>query len=110
MIGLRRLKPRLTTSCRCVGMHQIDAAMRLEGRDSETPQRQILCSHNPRMLAELLLKWPLIRQLRGGGEGPCGEAMSERTEGPPPQKESAQLARPHLPYFAGRSGPPIYQR
>ena len=31
------------------------------------------------MLAELLLKWPLIRQLRTGADGTGAEAMSERT-------------------------------
>jgi hypothetical protein len=31
------------------------------------------------MLAELLLKWPLIKQLKNGTDGTGAEAMSDRT-------------------------------
>ena len=49
----------------------------------------IVFAYTLRMLAELLLKWPLIRQLRGDEDA----AMSERTRALRPKNEPAQVAR-----------------
>src|SRR5258708_33351815 len=62
------------------------------------------------MLAELLLKWPLIRQLRGGGDGTGVEAMSERTNALRPKNEGAAVARCLCPYCAVGCGQLIYHR
>src|SRR6266852_3855603 len=50
------------------------------------------------MLAELLLKWPLIRQLRSGSDGTGIEAMSDRTRALRPKNEGASVARSICPY------------
>jgi formate dehydrogenase major subunit len=50
------------------------------------------------MLAELLLKWPLIRQLRSGADGTGVEAMSDRTRVLRPKNEGASVARSICPY------------
>jgi formate dehydrogenase major subunit len=62
------------------------------------------------MLADLLLKWPLIRQLRGGGDGTGVEAMSERTNALRPKNEGASVARSICPYCAVGCGQLIYHR
>lgn len=62
------------------------------------------------MLAELLLKWPLIRQLRGGGDGTGAEAMSDRTNALRPKNEGASVARSICPYCAVGCGQLIYHR
>jgi formate dehydrogenase major subunit len=62
------------------------------------------------MLAELLLKWPLIRQLRGGGDGTGAEAMSERTRALRPKNESANVARSICPYCGVGCGQLVYHR
>ena len=62
------------------------------------------------MLAELLLKWPLIRQLRGGGDGTGEEAMSERTRALRPKNEGAQVARSICPYCGVGCGQLVYHR
>lgn len=62
------------------------------------------------MLAELFLKWPLIRQLRGGGDGTGEEAMSERTRALRPKNEAAQVARSICPYCAVGCGQLAYHR
>jgi formate dehydrogenase major subunit len=50
------------------------------------------------MLAELLLKWPLIRQLTSGSDGTGVEAMSERTLTLRPRNEGSGVARSICPY------------
>jgi formate dehydrogenase major subunit len=62
------------------------------------------------MLAELLLKWPLIRQLRGGGDGTGVESMSDRTNALRPKNEGASVARSICPYCAVGCGQLIYHR
>jgi formate dehydrogenase major subunit len=62
------------------------------------------------MLAELLLKWPLIRQLRGGGDGTGVEAMSEATRALRPKKAGAEVARSICPYCAVGCGQLVYHR
>jgi len=62
------------------------------------------------MLAELLLKWPLIRQLRNGSDGTGAEAMSERTKALRPKNEGADVARSVCPYCGVGCGQLIYHR
>jgi formate dehydrogenase major subunit len=62
------------------------------------------------MLAELLLKWPLIRQLRTRTDGTGEEAMSERTRELRPRNEHAQVARSVCPYCAVGCGQLVFHR
>src|SRR4051794_20459211 len=58
------------------------------------------------MLAELLLKWPLVRQLRGDGDA----ATSDRTRALRPKNEDAQVARSICPYCGVGCGQLVYHR
>jgi formate dehydrogenase major subunit len=58
------------------------------------------------MLAELLLKWPLIRQLRGDKDA----ALSDRTRGLRPKNDGAQVARSICPYCGVGCGQLVYHR
>ena len=62
------------------------------------------------MLAELLLKWPLIRQLKSGTDGTGAEAMSERTRTLQPRNAGAEVARSICPYCAVGCGQLVYHR
>src|SRR4051794_13905895 len=62
------------------------------------------------MLAELLLKWPLIRQLRSGGDGTGVEAMSDATKALRPKNEGAQGAREMCPSWGVGCGQFVSQR
>ncbi len=62
------------------------------------------------MLAELLLKWPLIRQLKTGGNGTGVEAMSEATKQLRPKNRGAQVARSVCPYCGVGCGQLVYHR
>jgi formate dehydrogenase major subunit len=62
------------------------------------------------MLAELLLKWPLIRQLRSGSDGTGAEAMSERSRDLRPKHEGAEVARSICPYCGVGCGQLVYHR
>lgn len=62
------------------------------------------------MLAELLLKWPLIRQIVEGGDGTGPEAMSARTRSLRPKNEGAKVARSVCPYCAVGCGQLIFHR
>jgi formate dehydrogenase major subunit len=62
------------------------------------------------MLAELLLKWPLIRQLKTGSDGTGAEAMSERTKALRPKNEGAEVAKSICPYCGVGCGQLIYHR
>jgi formate dehydrogenase major subunit len=58
------------------------------------------------MLAELLLKWPLIRQLAGDKDA----AMSERTRTLRKKNDAAQVARSICPYCGVGCGQLVYHR
>ena len=58
------------------------------------------------MLAELLLKWPLIRQLRGDKDA----AISHRTRGLRPKNDGAQVARSICPYCGVGCGQLVFHR
>jgi len=62
------------------------------------------------MLAELLLKWPLIRQLKSGADGTGAEAMSERTRNLQPRNAGAEVARSICPYCGVGCGQLVYHR
>ena len=58
------------------------------------------------MLAELLLKWPLIRQLRGDRDA----AVSDRTRALRPKHDGAEVARSICPYCGVGCGQLVYHR
>jgi formate dehydrogenase major subunit len=62
------------------------------------------------VLAELLLKWPLVRQIIGGGDGTGSEAMSERTMQLQPKHDGASVARSVCPYCAVGCGQLVFHR
>src|SRR5882762_8815492 len=62
------------------------------------------------MLAELLLKWPLIRQLKNRADGTGEEAMSARTKHLRPKNKDAEVARSICPYCAVGCGQLVYHR
>src|SRR5438874_8446138 len=70
----------------------------------------ILFAYTLPMLAELLLKWPLIRQLRGGRDGTGEEAISERTRALRPKHDGAEIARSICPYCGVGCGQLVYHR
>jgi formate dehydrogenase major subunit len=70
----------------------------------------IVLAYTPRMLAELLLKWPLIRQLKTGADGTGVEAMSEATHALRPKNEEASVARSICPYCGVGCGQLVYHR
>src|SRR5205809_8634 len=66
----------------------------------------ILFAYTSPVLAELLLKWPLIRQLRGEKDA----AVSERTRELRPKNEAAEVARSICPYCGVGCGQLVYHR
>jgi formate dehydrogenase major subunit len=62
------------------------------------------------MLSELLLKWPLIRQLREGSDGTGSESMSDRTHALRPRNEGADVTRSICPYCGVGCGQLIFHR
>src|SRR3982751_1122148 len=62
------------------------------------------------MLAELLLKWPLIRQLKNGADGTGVEAMSDATRDLKPKNADAQVAKSICPYCGVGCGQLVYHR
>jgi len=62
------------------------------------------------MLAELLLKWPLIRQLRDRADGTGPESMTARTIELAPKNEGAKIARSICPYCGVGCGQLVYHR
>jgi formate dehydrogenase major subunit len=62
------------------------------------------------MLAELLLKWPLIRQLKNGSDGTGADSMSEQTRTLRPKNDGAKVARSICPYCGVGCGQLVYHR
>lgn len=62
------------------------------------------------MLAELLLKWPLIRQLRSRSDGTGADAMSDATLELRRKNEGAEVARSICPYCGVGCGQLVYHR
>jgi formate dehydrogenase major subunit len=64
----------------------------------------------PTVLAEILLKWPLIRQLRARADGTGEEAMSDATRALKPKNAGAEVARSICPYCGVGCGQLVYHR
>src|SRR5258706_12887349 len=62
------------------------------------------------VLAELLLKWPLIRQLKTGADGTGVESMSEATHALRPKNEGTEVTRSICPYCGVGCGQLVYHR
>ena len=62
------------------------------------------------MLAELLLKWPLLRQIRDRADGTGPESMTARTIELAPKNEGAKVARSICPYCGVGCGQLVYHR
>jgi len=62
------------------------------------------------VLAELLLKWPLVRQLRDRSDGTGADAMSEKTRALRPKNEQTSVARSICPYCGVGCGQNIFHR
>ena len=62
------------------------------------------------MLKQLLLRWPVIRQILSGSGGTGVEAMSARTRNLRPRHEGAEVARSVCPYCAVGCGQLVYHR
>jgi formate dehydrogenase major subunit len=62
------------------------------------------------MLRDLLLRWPVIRQIVDGGDGTGPEAMSDRTLALRPKNEDAAIARSICPFCGVGCGQLIYHR
>jgi formate dehydrogenase major subunit len=62
------------------------------------------------VLAELLLKWPLVRQIVEGGDGTGAEAMSAATRSLRPKTDGASVARSICPYCGVGCGQLVYHR
>ena len=60
------------------------------------------------VLKDLLLKWPLIRQIQTGTDGTGPEAMSETTRNLRPRNFSAEVARSICPYCGVGCGQLVY--
>ena len=62
------------------------------------------------MLAELLLKWPLVRQILEGADGTGVESMTERTRNLLPKTNAAEVSRSVCPFCAVGCGQLVYHR
>ncbi len=62
------------------------------------------------MIKDLLLRWPLLRQITTGTDGTGLEAMSERTRHLSPKHDGADVARSVCPYCAVGCGQLVYHR
>jgi formate dehydrogenase major subunit len=61
-------------------------------------------------LKNLLLRWPLIRQLQTGARGTGPEAMSDRTWNLRPKTDGAEVARSICPYCGVGCGQLVYHK
>lgn len=62
------------------------------------------------MLLDLLSRWPLMKQIREGGDGTGAEAMSERTRGLAPKIAGAKVARSVCPYCGVGCGQLVFHK
>ncbi len=62
------------------------------------------------MAKGLLSRWPLIRQIREGGDGTGPEAMSEQTHNLLPKHFQAEVARSICPYCGVGCGQLVYYK
>jgi formate dehydrogenase major subunit len=59
---------------------------------------------------ELLSRWPVVKQIKTGGDGTGVEAMSDRTAGLGPRTAGAEVARSVCPYCGVGCGQVIYHK
>lgn len=83
---------------------------RVPAADARPRDPALLFAYTLGVLAELLLKWPLIRQLKTGADGTGAEAMSERTNHLKPKNSGADVARSICPYCGVGCGQLVYHR
>jgi formate dehydrogenase major subunit len=62
------------------------------------------------MLRELLSRWPVVKQIKTGGDGTGPEAMSERTRSLAPRTEGSEVARSVCPYCGVGCGQLIFHK
>jgi len=62
------------------------------------------------MIKDLLERWPLIRQIRTGGDGTGPEAMSRRTERLLPKHQDAEFTRSICPYCGVGCGQMVFHK
>jgi len=62
------------------------------------------------MLRDLFSRWPVIKQIRNGGNGTGVEAMSERTRTLAPRSQGAKVARSICPYCAVGCGQLVFHK
>jgi len=62
------------------------------------------------MLKELLTSWPLVKQLRSGGDGTGPEAMSDATDALRPRTDETEIARSVCPYCGVGCGQLVFHR
>ena len=62
------------------------------------------------MMKDLLMRWPVVRQILTHSGGTGSEAMSERTRTLGPKHQGAQVARSVCPYCAVGCGQLIYHK
>ena len=62
------------------------------------------------MIKDLLERWPVIRQIRDGGDGTGPEAMSQRTKTLLPKNQDAEFTRSLCPYCAVGCGQMVFHK
>ena len=62
------------------------------------------------MLRELLSRWPVVKQIKTGGDGTGAEAMSEQTRSLGPRTQGAEVARSVCPYCGVGCGQLIFHK
>jgi formate dehydrogenase major subunit len=62
------------------------------------------------MLSDLLSRWPVVRQIKTGGDGTGPEAMSQRTRTLKPKTEGAKVARSVCPYCGVGCGQLVFHK
>ena len=62
------------------------------------------------MLRDLFSRWPVVKQIKNGGNGTGIEAMSDRTRTLAPRSQGADVARSICPYCAVGCGQLVYHK
>ena len=62
------------------------------------------------MISELLQRWPLVRQIKSGGDGTGPEAMSERSRNLLPKHQDAEFTRSICPYCGVGCGQMVFHK
>jgi formate dehydrogenase major subunit len=62
------------------------------------------------MIKDLLSRWPVIKQLRNGGDGTGEESWTDRTRNLKPKTHGAEVARSICPYCAVGCGQLVFHK